>query len=187
MNTSSPRSTAQDRRASVVREAVGCFAAGGWAGTTYADVAAAAGISAAYVVKLFPRKEELFVAALQDCFHRIEQALLEAVDGPAALDPDAALGRMSDAYAHLISDRSVLMLQVHAQSAAAVPAIGEALAHGLEHLTMLVSTRTGAADAAVQRFMAYGQLCHLVVTTRLDRLDTPWARLLSRDIRHHEE
>ena len=186
MNTPAPRSTAQNRRPLVIQKAVECFAEGGWAGTTYADVAAAAGISSAYVVKLFPRKEELFVAALENCFQRIEQALLE-VDAAGAAEPDAALDRMSDAYAHLIADRPVLMLQVHAQSAAAVPAIGAALARGLEHLTMLVSTRTGADDAAVQRFMAYGQLCHLVVTTRIDQLDTPWARLLSRNIRHYED
>lgn len=185
MNSSSPRSTARDRRPLVIREAVECFAEGGFAGTTYADVAAASGISPAYVVKLFPRKEELFVAALDDCFDRIERALV-AVDVSAAA-PEAALERMGDAYAHLIADRPVLMLQVHAQSAAAVPAIGQALARGLEHLTMLVSTRTNADAAAVQRFMAYGQLCHLIVTTRIDTLDSPWARLLSQNIRHYEE
>lgn len=186
MHPPSPRSTAQDRRLLVIRKAVECFAAGGFAGTTYADVAAASGISPAYVVKLFPRKEELFVAALTDCFDRIERALVE-VDVSTTDAPEAALDRMGDAYAHLIADRPVLMLQVHAQSAAAVPAIGEALARGLERLTMLVSTRTGADDLAVQRFMAYGQLCHLIVTTHIDRLENPWARLLSRNIRHYED
>lgn len=169
----------------VISFAVECFAAGGWAGTTFADVAAAAGISAAYVVKLFPTKEQLFVAALTACFDRIEQVLRQ-VASTASGDPAAVLDRMSDAYAQLIADRPVLMMQVHAQSAAAIPAIGEALTSGLERLTVLVSTTTGADDAAVQRFMAYGQLCHLIVTTRIDQLDTPWARLLSNGIRHYD-
>ena len=97
------------------------------------------------------------------------------------------LDQLGNAYAHLIADRSVLMMQVHAQSAASVPAIGAALQQGLEHLTMLVVTLTGADDQAVQKFMAYGQLCHLVVTTRLDQLDTPGARLLSAGIRHYDQ
>lgn len=59
-------------------------------------MSAAAGISAAYVVKLFPRKEKLFLAAPQDCFDRIEQALLE-VDVVAVAAPDVAMDRMSDA------------------------------------------------------------------------------------------
>ncbi len=185
MNAQPPRSTATDRRPLVIGKAVECFAARGWAGTTYADVAAAAGISPAYVVKLFPTKEQLFVAALNNCFHRIEQTLLE-VASTASGEPEAVLDRMGDAYAHLIADRPVLMMQVHAQSAAAIPAIGEALGRGLEHLTMLVSTSTGADDAAVQRFMAYGQLCHLIVTTRIDQLETPWARLLTNGMHHYE-
>ncbi len=169
----------------VIGKAVECFAKGGWAGTTYADVAAAAGISAAYVVKLFPRKELLFVAALDTCFDQIMNTLSEAAS-TASGDPAAVLDQMAEAYAHLIADRAILMMQVHAQSAAAIPAIGEALRLGLERLTMLVSTSTGADDDAVQRFMAYGQLCHLVVTSRIDQLDSPWARLLSAGIRHYD-
>lgn len=188
VETSAPRrSTAGERRQLVVGHAVACFAAGGWAGTTVVDVAAAAGISPAYVAKLFPKKEQLFVAALDSCFDRIAQALTAAAATTATGSPEDVLDQLGDAYAHLITDRPVLMLQVHAQSAAAVPAIGDALRRGLERLTMLVSTTTGADDAAVQRFLAYGQLCHLVVTTRIDQLDTPWAHLLTAGIRHYED
>lgn len=185
MTTVQPRSTAQARRPLVITSAVECFAAGGWAGTTFADVAAAAAISPAYVVKLFPKKEQLFVAALDSCFDRIAQVLFEAA-GTASGHPDEVLHRMGEAYARLITDRPVLMMQVHAQSASAVPAIGEALRRGLERLTMLASNETEADDAAVQRFMAYGQLCHLVVTTHIERLDSPWAQLLSAGIRHYD-
>jgi len=186
MERMSTRSTAQARRPLVIGKAVECFAIGGWAGTTFADVAASAGISTAYVVKLFPKKEQLFVAALDDCFDRVVAALTAAAATDVG-DSGTILDQLGDAYAHLIVDRPVLMMQVHAQSAAAVPAIGEALRRGLDRITTLVTTRTGAADDAVQRFMAYGQLCHLVVTLRLDQLDDHWARLLSAGIRHYED
>ena len=181
----SPRSTAAARRPDVVAAAVQRFAEGGWTGTTYADVAAAAGISTGYVAKLFPSKELLFVAALDDCFDRIVRQLEQA--GAASEDsPDRVLQRLGDAYAHLISDRAVLMMQVHAQSVAAVPAIGDALREGLRRITTHASEVSGADDDAVQRFMAYGQLCHLVVMTGLDAIHEPWANTLSHGIRHYE-
>lgn len=186
MPSTGPRSTAKKRRELVVEKAVLCFGEGGWTGTTFADVARAAEISPAYVIKLFPKKEQLFVAALESCFTRIEHVLIDAASR-ATGGPDSVLDQLGDAYARLISDRSVLMMQVHAQSASAVPAIGEALRQGLEHLVVLVSSRTGADDRAVQKFMAYGQLCHLVVTTEIDQLQTPGARLLSAGIRHYRE
>jgi hypothetical protein len=36
----------------------------------------------------------------------------------------------------------------------------------------------------VQQFVAYGQLCHLIVTAGLDDVDRPWAALLTAGMRH---
>jgi hypothetical protein len=36
----------------------------------------------------------------------------------------------------------------------------------------------------VQRFIAFGQLCHLIVTTQLDGRPEDWAQLLTHGIRH---
>ena len=57
-------STAEMRVPVVTASAVTEFARGGYHGTTIADVARAARISPAYVFKLFPSKERLFVVAL---------------------------------------------------------------------------------------------------------------------------
>ncbi|WP_084502719.1 TetR/AcrR family transcriptional regulator [Microbacterium indicum] len=57
-------STAADRRSAIVSAALASFSRGGYAGTTIADIANEAGISSAYVLKLFGGKETLFVAAL---------------------------------------------------------------------------------------------------------------------------
>jgi hypothetical protein len=91
---------------------------------------------------------------------------------------------MGEAYADLIGDRSLLMLQVHAQSAASVPEIGAALRKGLRVITEFVQSRSAAPDEAVQRFIAYGQLCHLIVVTGIEADASAWSRLITAGIRH---
>lgn len=180
----SPRSTADARRASIVAHAVPVFARTGYHATPVTEVAAAAGISQAYVFRLFAGKLGLFVAALDAAYARIAQGLAEAADAAADASPAQVLRAMGDAYAHLIADRDLLMLQVHAQSAADVPEIKEALRRGYAALVTLARERSGAGDDEVQRFIAYGQLCHLIVTAELDELAAPWARVLTNGMRH---
>ncbi|NHT18486.1 TetR/AcrR family transcriptional regulator [Cellulomonas sp. IC4_254] len=177
-------STADLRKPVVASAAVREFARGGYHGTTIADVARAAKISPAYVVKLFPTKERLFVTALETCFDQVVQALAAGADGAEDGSPDGLLDAMGGAYAHLIADRTLLLLQVHAQSVADLPEIGEALRAGLREVVDFAKARSGASDEAVQRFVAYGQLCHLIVTAQVDAVPEAWARLLVEGIRH---
>ncbi|MBO1738987.1 TetR/AcrR family transcriptional regulator [Leifsonia sp. TF02-11] len=177
-------STAEDRREAVLASAIAVFARSGYLGTPIAAVAADADISPAYVFKLFPGKESLFVAALDRCFELIEAALEQGADAVGDATPDELLDAMGGAYAELIADRSLLMLQVHAQSASDVPEIREALRRGLARVTRYATTRTGAEPEAVQRFIAFGQLCHLIVTARLKDVPDAWAATLTRGIRH---
>lgn len=176
-------STAADRRVTIVGAALTAFSRGGYAGTTITDIAREAGISSAYVLKLFGGKEALFVAALETCFERIEQTLATAPVGPT---PTATLDAMGDAYAALIADRTLLLIQVHAQSVAAIPAIGDSLRAGLARITRFAKQRSGASDSDVQRFIAYGQLCHLVVTSGMADVDEDWTRILTDGLRHPE-
>lgn len=177
-------STAEQRRPAVVASALRSFAAGGYGGTTVADVAADAKISPAYVFKLFPSKERLFVAALDQCYEQIEAALGAGADAAVGAKPADILDAMGGAYAELIADRTLLLIQVHAQSASAVAEIGAAQRRGTEKITRFAKTRSGASDSEVQRFIAFGQLCHLIVTTGLDGSTDPWARILTAGIRH---
>lgn len=179
-------STADIRRPLVAAAALAAFARSGYHGTTVANVAQEAKISPAYVFKLFPRKEQLFVAALDACFERIIEALSDGADAAASPSASDALEAMGDAYADLIRDRALLMLQVHAQSVAEIPEIGDALRAGLARVTEFVRQRSAGSDDDVQRFMAYGQLCHLIVTARVDDSDADWAKLLTRGMRHPE-
>lgn len=181
---SSILSTADERRPLVAAAALREFARGGLHGATIADVARESRISPAYVFKLFPGKESLFVAALELCFDEILQALASGADAATDQSPDAVLYAMGGAYAELIADRDLLMLQVHAQSVADIPEVGEALRAGLAKITMFAKTRSQATDDAVQRFIAYGQLCHLIVTARVDGIAQEWASIVAHGIRH---
>lgn len=160
------------------------FARHGYHATTVAHVAREAEISPAYVFKLYAGKEALFIAALHACFEAILAALEEGADAADDQTPDAVLDAMGDAYASLISDRRLLMLQVHAQSAADIPEIGAALRHGLGLITSFARSRSRGTDDQVQRFIAYGQLCHLIVTTQLDGRREDWAVLLTAGMRN---
>ncbi|GAA4685973.1 TetR/AcrR family transcriptional regulator [Frondihabitans cladoniiphilus] len=177
-------STSERRIPAIVDAARDTFAVGGYAGTTVADVAKAAGISSAYVFKLFPTKQDLFVAALDRSFVEIVETLTRAADASSATKPDDVLDAMAAAYAGLIADRTLLLLQVHAQSSAGVTEVGAALRRGLEKVTTTASQKSKADDDAVQRFLAFGQLCHLVVTAGIGDVDADWARLIARGIRH---
>ncbi|WP_382307222.1 TetR/AcrR family transcriptional regulator [Herbiconiux sp. UC225_62] len=181
---SSVLSTADARRATVISAALSEFALTGYLGTTVASIAQRATISPAYVFKLFPGKEPLFVAALEQCFDLIVEALDDGAASAVEQTPTGILDAMGAAYAHLIADRRLLMLQVHAQSAADVPEIGAALRRGLAKVTLFAKSRSGAGDEDVQRFIAFGQLCHLIVTTGIDDDGSEWAAILNRGIRH---
>jgi AcrR family transcriptional regulator len=182
----SPRrlSTAQARRETVVSSAIATFAGGGFQGTTIADVAQHAAISPAYVSKLFT-KGQLFVAALDECYERIMAALRSGADqADSEATPAEVLHAMGGAYAALVADRDLLMLQVHAQAATREPEIAAAVRNGIARVTDYARSRSRATDAEVQQFIAFGQLCHLLTTIDAFHVDAAWATTLTAGIRH---
>jgi AcrR family transcriptional regulator len=155
------RMTADERRASVLRSAVACFAAGGYAGTSTQDVAAAAGISHAYLFRLWPNKKALFLDLVQHGFGRVRQAFVDAADGHSG---QAAMEAMGDAYGELLRDRDQLLLQMHAYVACDDPEIGEVTRHEFGRLWRQVATLSGAADDELQRFFAFGMLMNVMAS-----------------------
>src|SRR5437868_9244333 len=106
-------STAAERREVLVEAAVAAFAEHGFHGTPTTEVAKAAGISQAYLFRLFPTKTELYVAAVERCYARTLDIFRAAAEGVA---PEEALHAMGKAYFELITDRTALLgqLQAHA-------------------------------------------------------------------------
>lgn len=75
-----PPAGAEDKRARILAEAVGLFAAHGYAGTSLAEIARAAEISKAGLLHHFPSKETLFAEVLE----RRDMAGSAAWDDPGA-------------------------------------------------------------------------------------------------------
>lgn len=169
----------------IVARAVEVFARSGYKATPVADVATAAKVSTAYVFRLFDGKLGLFVAAVDDCYGQVAAAMIAGAEKSATSDPVDKLDAMTTAYVDLIRDRSLIALQVHAQSACDVPEIQDAVRRGISTVVRVVSRESGADDASVQRFLAYGQLCHLIVQAGISDVDAAWARLVDHDIQHH--
>ncbi|RKT53900.1 TetR/AcrR family transcriptional regulator [Saccharothrix australiensis] len=180
-------STADERRETVLRTALGAFGTKGYYGTTTGEVAKAAGISQAYVYRLFPDKEALFVAVVERCFDRIRESLADGVAQARGSAPETVLHAMAEVYARLIAEENALLLvQMHAQCAAiSEPAVREVLQRGYARTVEYVRGVSGATEAQVQEFFARGMLCHLVVAVDAADVDAPWARILSAGIRHY--
>ena len=184
MTASAARSTAGEQRAKIVSRAVAAFSHAGYHATPVAVVAEAAGVSPAYVFRLFPGKVGLFVATVDHCYDQVAATLVRGGEAAGPVEPERVLAAMTAAYVELIKDRDLIMLQVHAQSACDVPEIRDAVRRGVAKVVNAVTRVSGADPAAVQRFLAYGQLCHLIVQADLGAIDESWARTVSAGISH---
>lgn len=179
-----PLSTSDARRPAVVQAAIEAFARTGIRATV-SDIAAIAGISPAYVLKLFPRKEALFASAVDTSFGRILDVLGAGARRAVDHSPDAIIAAMRRAYAQLLTQPDLLCLQMHAQSAADIPEIGAALRRGYASVTEFVFSRSGGTDSSVQRFLAFTQLCQLIVSLGLTEATEHWARVLTHGFPAH--
>ncbi|MEV1177283.1 TetR/AcrR family transcriptional regulator [Nonomuraea sp. NPDC049784] len=188
MPSNQPRhlSTAEERRETVLRTAISAFAARGYWGTATTEVAKAAGISQAYVYRLFPSKELLFVAVVERCFVQVRAALERAAAKATGSSPEVVLRAMGDAYAQLISDNDLMLIQLHAQAAAvSESAVRDAVRQGYARLVEYVRGASGGDEQQVQEFFARGMLCHLLVSIEADEVKAPWTRTLTAGITHY--
>jgi AcrR family transcriptional regulator len=150
------------------------------------DIAKEAGISQSYLYRLFPTKEDLFIAVVRHCFQLVRASLAEGAAKAASAEPAAVLDAMGEAYARLISDQDLLLLQLHAQCAARELAVGDAVRAEYARTVEYVRAASGGTDEAIQQFFALGALCHLVVAIGGPAVDARWARTLDRGIRHYQ-
>jgi AcrR family transcriptional regulator len=172
-------STAEDRREAVLQAAMPVVAARGIAATPTAEIAKRAGISHAYLFRLFPTKSDLAIAVVERANQRIYDAFAAAaasVEGSG----EEKLHAMGMAYSELLEDRELLLLQLHSHAAAAEDqAIRDAARKGFERLVGLVERETGMDPAIVGRFFATGMLMNVMAALDAGSLDDHWADVLA--------
>ena len=171
-------STAEERREALVEAAIPVFAQRGFRAASTIDIAKAAGISQAYLFRLFPTKADLFVAVCEACRARMLVAFREAADSRA---PDeTAMHAMGCAYGELLEhDRDLLMIQLQSQVTSGEPAIDAAMQETFRRLYELIQERTEATEEEMHDFFAHGMLKNVMAAINAAELDETWARVLS--------
>lgn len=172
-------STAAERREVLVEAAVAAFAEHGFHGTPTTEIAKAAGISQAYLFRLFPTKAELYVAAVDRCYTRLGDAMRAAAEDESA-EGGTVLERMGRAYAQLLEDPTTLRatLQAFAAAAGEDEQIRAAVRRGYGDLIELIRSLGGLNGEELRGFVAQGMLMTVLAGMDAPSIDAPWAREL---------
>jgi len=172
-------STAAERREALVEVAVAAFAERGFHGTPTTEIAKAAGISQAYLFRLFPTKAALYVAAVERCYERLGAALRAGAEA-ARERGEPVLDGMGHAYVDLMQDPTTLRatLQTFAAASGEEPDIRAAVREGFGTLVALVRELGGAEGEELRTFVAKGMLLTVLAGMDAPALDAAWAREL---------
>ncbi len=161
------RRSADERREEIVEAALAELAAAGLAGASTEAIARRAGISHAYLFRLFGTKRELFLAAIDRSYDHILETFRRAeAERPPGEPIFRALGA---AYVQLVEDRNEILFQFHAYAASGDEDIRAAVRRLYRDVFDHVRRRTGADADVVRLFMATGALIDL--TTAIDEPD----------------
>ena len=167
----------EDRRPELVDAALIEFARKGLYGTPTTAIAARAGISQAYLFRLFPTKEDLFIACLNQAYGRVRDEFARAGE-PHRGEPEAAIGAMAEAYDRMLEDGTMLANQLHSYAACQEPAVREAVQENFGAIVETIREVSGAPDEAVQAFVARGMLMNVMGAIGVAGSDAPWVRAL---------
>jgi AcrR family transcriptional regulator len=177
-------STAEERRETLIVAAMPVFGEHGFHAASTMEIAKAAGISQAYLFRLFPTKVDLFVAAYDEASRRMVDAFRRAADDAEreGAEPLEAMGQAYDAL--LATDRDVLLMQLAAQVAASgEPKIRRALRRCFRDIYEVVAERSGAGPEELQLWFAKGMLCNVMAAIDAEQVDEPWARALTQQMK----
>ncbi len=165
--------TGPERRSQVLGIAAGEFANHGLHGASIDAIAHEAGITQAYVFRMFGTKKALFVELVGAAFDRFSDGMSQAGQGARGLD---ALALMGAQYYELLADRTTLLLQLQGFAACGDSEVRDLVRDRLAHMWDTVADTAGLDPVTVKSFLAFGMLLNNVAALDVDRLDEPWAK-----------
>jgi len=167
------RQTAPERREALVEAAVEHFGQTGLHGTAVSTITDAVGITQPYAFSLFGTKKGLFLAAVERSCDRIAETFRAAAAGAGEDGPLAAMGA---AYGALLSDRSLLLIQLQSYAACGDDEVRAVVRRRYAQLYELVRELTGADRLELQGFFATGMLLNVAAAMDLPELlfDETW-------------
>ena len=167
------RRTAPERREEVIEAAIAVFAEEGYSAASTQRVADRAGISQAYVFRLFDGKRALFIACVETVMGRIGSAFEEAAAASADRTPGGILKAMGVRYLALLQEPGLLALQLQSHAACGDPEIRERVRALFLELWQTVHATSGAPEERVSEFFAKGMLINALGALDLTELLFP--------------
>ena len=168
------RVPAAERRDALIDAAMQEFAHSGLHGTPVDRIARRVGVAQPYVFSLFPTKRDLFIAAVERCFDRTMQMFSEAAE---AYDPDTAepgsdiLSALGERYIEqLQTDRSLLMLQLHAYAACDDEVIRDRVRAAYARLLVRIREISGATSEQIDEFIRVGMWLNVAAAMGVEDL-----------------
>lgn len=163
-----PRLSADDRREQILTAASVVFGERGYAGGTTDAIAREAGISQAYVVRMFGSKENLFRATAERASSKVRDAFTEVLaqvpDDATLHDKRAALGA---AYAALMADRGTLLSLLHLFSQGHDETLAPVARTCFLDVYRLVREKAGMDAQVATEFFAQGMLMTILFSMRM--------------------
>ena len=167
------RMSGLERRSQVLRIAAGEFANHGLHGASIEAVAHEAGITQAYVFRLFGTKKALFLEVVGAAFDRFSDGMSQAATGARGVE---ALALMGAQYYESLADRTTLLLQLQGVAACGDSEVRDLVRARFARMWETVADTTGLDPVTVKSFLAFGMLLNNVAALDVDELDEPWAR-----------
>ncbi|MGN6203913.1 TetR/AcrR family transcriptional regulator [Humibacter sp.] len=164
-----------DRRSQVLEIAAREFAQHGLHGASTEAIAREAGITQAYIFRMFGTKKALFLELVTAAFDRVSEGMLAAgnpATTPTGLD---ALSRMGARYYDQLENRTSLLLQLQGFAACSDPEVRAAVRGRVGHMWQVVADTTGLDAVTVKSFLAFGMLLNAGAAIDVDEVDEPWA------------
>ena len=161
-----------ERRSQVLEIAAGEFADHGLHGASVDAVARQAGITQAYVFRMFGTKKALFLELVGAAFDRFSDGMAQAAQGRRGLD---ALTLMGARYYESLADRTTLMLQLQGLAACGDPEVRELVRVRMARMWGTVAETSGLDPVTIKSFLAFGMLLNTAAALDVDDLDEPWA------------
>jgi AcrR family transcriptional regulator len=164
----------QQRREQVLGIAEEEFAAAGLYGASTETIARRAGITQAYVFRLFGTKKLLFLECVDAAFERMRLAMVAAAGGASGVEALAAMGQE---YNDMLADRTTLLLQLQGTAAAAAGdgEVRDAVRASFARLWQSVADTAQLDPVTVKAFLAFGMLLNTNAALDLPQVDEPWS------------
>ena len=161
-----------ERRAQLLDIAAREFAAHGLHGASIDDIAREAGITQAYVFRIFRTKKALFLELVARAFHGLTAAMVEAAGGRSGLD---ALSEMGAQYFDRLADETSLRLQLQGFAACGDTEVRDTVRLCFGEMWSAIDRVTGLEPVTLKSFLAFGMLLNTGAALGVDDLDDAWA------------